>query len=314
MSEDQDLATLESRPAVTEPRTPGEWLRAERQRQGRSVQQIADEMHLGVNMVEAMENDQFSFLGAPVFARGHLRKYATLLGVPVDRVQELYHAVADRPRDADPVPLSHRATDTMMMSPDSKQRRAAHAPIKNWSIVGACAGLLAIGLSGWLLFGRQDSVPASQPEAAEFSQASAGEADVESTPPAMGASIPVAAAAAAPLSQAQPAGVKSQPGAGQTGALPQNVARTARGKLNLRFTFTQESWVEVYDAQGTRLLYDVGQPGQSRGVEVDAPAQIVLGMAGAVTAEVNGKTIEVPPRRVANQVARFTVGADGIAQ
>ena len=60
----------------------------------------------------------------------------------------------------------------------------------------------------------------------------------------------------------------------------------ARGKVRLRFSFNQESWVEVYDARGTRMLYDVGFAGQTRGVDVDPPAQIVLGQAAAVSTEV----------------------------
>jgi hypothetical protein len=84
--------------------------------------------------------------------------------------------------------------------------------------------------------------------------------------------------------------------------------------VRLRFSFTQESWVEVYDAHGTRMLYDVGYTGQTRGVDVDPPAQIVLGVAAAVSTEVNGRQVAVPARRIANQVARFTVGSDGNAQ
>jgi cytoskeleton protein RodZ len=88
----------------------------------------------------------------------------------------------------------------------------------------------------------------------------------------------------------------------------------ARGKVRLQFSFTQESWVEVYDSHNTRMLYDVGNAGQTRGVDVDPPAQIVLGNASAVTTAANGREVTVPPRRVVNQVARFTVGADGAAQ
>jgi hypothetical protein len=62
------------------------------------------------------------------------------------------------------------------------------------------------------------------------------------------------------------------------------------------------------------LLYDVGFPGQSRNVDVDPPAQVVLGQATAVNTEANGRIVTVPPRRIANQVARFTVSADGSAQ
>ena len=35
-------------------------------------------------MIEALEDERFAALGAPVFVRGHLRRYAELLGEPED--------------------------------------------------------------------------------------------------------------------------------------------------------------------------------------------------------------------------------------
>ncbi len=45
---------------------------------------MAKELHLDEPKVQALEENQFDVLGAPVFAKGHLRKYAELVGVPVD--------------------------------------------------------------------------------------------------------------------------------------------------------------------------------------------------------------------------------------
>jgi cytoskeleton protein RodZ len=315
MSDQQEQQTLASAP------TPGEWLRQERVRQGRTVQQIATELHIGAYMIDAIESNQFAVLGAPVFARGHLRKYAALLGVPVDRVQELYQSLSDRPQDQDPVPIMLRATEpSIPMSPDSKQRRTLQRPAQ-WTFAIAGGALLVAGAVAWLLHMR--SKPAEAP-----AEVIAVE-ETTNTPPAQ--SVEPAATA---TSEA-PAGVKPPEQAKPTGKersiLPPNsqaadrgqvtaqattapVTPVARGKVRLRFSFTQESWVEVYDAHGTRMLYDVGFAGQTRGVDVDPPAQIVLGLAAAVTTEVNGRQVAVPARRIASQVARFTVASDGTAQ
>lgn len=83
--------------------------------------------------------------------------------------------------------------------------------------------------------------------------------------------------------------------------------------MRLSLTFSDQSWVEVYDARGTRRLYDVGEAGQTRTVQVEPPAQLVLGNAPAVSVEANGRAVAVPAR-VANQVARFTLRADGTIQ
>jgi cytoskeleton protein RodZ len=280
-------------------------------------------------MVEAIEKNQFGVLGAPVFARGHLRKYAALLGLPVERVQQLYQNLGDRPRDQDPVPTMHRDSGpSIPMSPDSKQRRTLQ-PSAKWTIVIAAGVLLLAGVVAWVI--HTSSKPATtDPVVAPLDTSKESEARQSpvvqtSTAATTNTAVPPTANSqssntansaignpiAAERQSLQPA-ISAAPSTASTQTPPSQT--TAARKVRLRFSFTQESWVEVYDARGTRLLYDVGFPGQTRGVDVDPPAQIVLGQAAAVNTEANGRAITVPPRRISNQVARFTVGADGTAQ
>ena len=62
----------------------GERLAASRRERGISVHEIAKELHLDEPKVRALEENRFDVLGAPVFAKGHMRKYAKLVGVPID--------------------------------------------------------------------------------------------------------------------------------------------------------------------------------------------------------------------------------------
>ncbi len=59
-----------------------ERLRAERERRGLSRQQAADALRLDPRIIDALESGEFENLGAPVYAKGHLKKYAALLGIP----------------------------------------------------------------------------------------------------------------------------------------------------------------------------------------------------------------------------------------
>ena len=61
--------------------SPGALLRSAREACGLSIEEVADRLRLNEALVLAMEEDRFGLLGAPVFARGHLRNYATLVGV-----------------------------------------------------------------------------------------------------------------------------------------------------------------------------------------------------------------------------------------
>jgi len=81
----------------TDRQSPGQLLQKERERRGLSVQGAAEELNLDRWIVEAIESDNFAALGPPVFARGHLRKYATLLEVSEDLIVGRYDALSGTP-------------------------------------------------------------------------------------------------------------------------------------------------------------------------------------------------------------------------
>jgi len=62
--------------------SPGARLRTAREERGLSIEEVADRLRLNEALVLAMEEDRFGLLGAPVFARGHLKNYAALVGAP----------------------------------------------------------------------------------------------------------------------------------------------------------------------------------------------------------------------------------------
>ena len=65
----------------------GEQLRSARERMGMSSTQAAERLHVDASMIDALETGTFKALGAPVFVRGHLRRYAELLGEPDSALQ-----------------------------------------------------------------------------------------------------------------------------------------------------------------------------------------------------------------------------------
>jgi cytoskeleton protein RodZ len=70
--------------------SPGALLRAARESAGLTIEEAADRLRLGEALVLAMEEDRFGLLGAPVFARGHLRNYAALVGAPEKEIMEAF--------------------------------------------------------------------------------------------------------------------------------------------------------------------------------------------------------------------------------
>ena len=66
--------------------TTGPRLRAERERRGLSAQKAADELHLDGWVIDALEADEYARVGPSVYAKGHLKRYAELLGLPAAEI------------------------------------------------------------------------------------------------------------------------------------------------------------------------------------------------------------------------------------
>lgn len=87
--------------------TPGELLQRQRERSGLTLERAAQDLHLDTWVIEAIETNRFSALGAPVFAKGHLRKYAAMLGVPVEEVLRRYERIAEGVDSPSLIPAAH---------------------------------------------------------------------------------------------------------------------------------------------------------------------------------------------------------------
>lgn len=79
----------------------GARLRAGRDKLGLTVIQVAERLHLDPLVIGSLEAERFELLGAPVYVRGHLRRYAEFIGeVPgtlLDRYASMQTAIDDSP-------------------------------------------------------------------------------------------------------------------------------------------------------------------------------------------------------------------------
>lgn len=68
----------------------GARLRASREKLGLTVLQVAERLHTDPKIIEVIEAENYEALGAPVYARGHIRHYAELVGEPAAELIALY--------------------------------------------------------------------------------------------------------------------------------------------------------------------------------------------------------------------------------
>jgi cytoskeleton protein RodZ len=66
-------------------------LRDARERSAMTLVQAADKLHVDPKAVVALEAEDFETFGAPVFARGHIRRYSDLVGDKSDELVGLYN-------------------------------------------------------------------------------------------------------------------------------------------------------------------------------------------------------------------------------
>ena len=285
---------------ITElPSSPGARLKREREARGLTEQQAAESLNLDPTVVAALEANDFAALGAPVFVKGHLRRYATLLGLSED---ELVGAYERSKQHVDEPSLVPRARLEMV-----PVRGRARWP---W-VVGGTAAFL--GAAALLSYVSEHGLPWRRPPAGQAG-ADAG-LDTLTLP---GPATPGPAAAPAATTGAVP---PAAPGEAETA--PETAAATppdgtpasapapvpAPGQVSLQLRFTADSWVEVFDGSGKAVLYDLGKTGSERTLTATAPLSVTLGNAPAVTVTVNGRPQPAPPTQ--GSVARFSVAADG---
>ena len=235
----------------------GARLRSAREKKGLTVLQAAEKLHVDARLLESLETEDFASLGAPVYVRGHLRRYAELIGESPAQLQQLYEDTTHTARPD--------LTRIARSAPDSDSSRL---------MVPALLILVGFALAGilWWVLTLQSGKP--QP--------------VRGLTPAT--AVPAATGAAAPAVTADGA---STPGAAppSASAAANDAAVTTAGQAQLALRFSAPSWVEVYDAGGRRLLHGVEATDSARTLAGAAPLRVVLGNAPGVALQVNGQAV-----------------------
>lgn len=269
---------------------PGALLRRARELQGLTEQQAAEQLNLDMTLVTALERDDLAALGAPVFAKGHLRRYGNLLGIGEQELLSAYERASAQPEVPSLIPKSRREMVPVRGRP-------------KWPIVlgGLLSVLLAAGLVAYV---------------SEYGLPWAGRGATEE-----GAEAPVAAPAAnaSVVTGSDQGGVTDPAGAevladGRAAATPAGAVvqpPVPPGHVSLTMAFAADSWTEIYDGAGTAVLYDLGRAGTERTIAASAPLSVTFGNAPAVTLVVNGRAVKLPAMPAGQTVARFSIAPDG---
>lgn len=310
MTDEKDKPVDEAPDARAEGPLGGERLAEARRAKQISVLEIAKELHVEEAKIRALESNDFDVLGAPVFAKGHLKKYSQLVGIDHGDVLADYY----------------RLTRSQETPPVIVQRNKPRRSVSPGPLIAAIVVLVLVALAYWLLVERPFATP-QVPAAVTSSAVPDTEESAEAEPATDTA--PTAAADAAgndaaageePAAEstteeppAQPRADEPQAPAAEVAQQPPPVvADTAplpagEDDVRLSVTFLGDCWTEITDASGRQLFFQLGRSGRTVNVSGPGPLSVLFGDVDNVDVRVNGVDFTIPAANRRGRTARLTI-------
>ena len=291
--------------------SPGKLLVWARERLGLTQEQVAKELYMTLTKVNALESDDYRYMGSDTFTRGYLRAYANLVKLDVVQVLAAYDRHAQKYGLVEQV-IPRRAEST-------------NKPL--WQFIAwILVALLILWLvSIWFFDNRQQPnydrpLPVVPPVETALDIQSLN--DVSSS---QAASLNSAASVVAESSAQDEAAISVssvshstvESSAATVSAISSvsssSYSAAPRAQQNidtldsLSFVFTEECWVEVTDARADVLVADLQLSGSRLLLQGKAPFYVKLGNAPGAEIEFNGDKVAVVPALGTN-VLSLTVG------
>ncbi len=318
-------------------RSPGEMLAQGRQRSGRTKEEVAVQLNLSVDQIQALEENRFGDLPGKTYVQGYLKAYARLVGCEEEEIFRNFNLQED---------TSIRGIKPVMTGPESGGR---HKNKKVWGLLVIVAlGVLSfmwwqsrqqadVGSRGADLIQRDMGSISQDPDQNEVrtetrildpstmqsTNASLAPQDIERAQPGDELRARIEAeelsltreqnaetagpAAAVPQGEISP-GTLADDAAAPGREAPSTPAQTSNGRT-VTFEFDASSWVDLRDADGQRLLYEHINQGRQVAVEGKPPFSVFLGNAEGVRIEYDGKPFDFSAY-VNGVYARFSLGTD----
>jgi cytoskeleton protein RodZ len=189
-----EQASTEQQALEQETETAGSLLAEARKARGLDEKQVADQLHITVHYVKAIEADLYEKLPGAIFARGYIKSYANYLQLDVDDILSRYQAVAGQQQSA----------PTRIQTPvSSKPRRQRNL---QWAL--ASVGVFsAVIIAAWIINGDSGSsnevaVTSTQSQGITSSQAENSQTEMPTATTTSSAELPAGQAVALAASAA----------------------------------------------------------------------------------------------------------------
>ena len=299
--------------------TPGEILKQTRESLGMEQKDIASQLNLQIDIIDAVEKNDKDRLPVATYARGYIRSYARLVKMDPDTLVKMY--------DQSSTPLPEIIPNIKKPAQASSRDKPVRAI--SYLITFILALLLLAWLQSKYIVGKNSGgeIPASagagdqtgqrvEPEPSHQVPAPATPnptaTDTRPPPPSLSISLPEIT----PTSPEQtvPATTATEQASTTIVAPPdainpeQMTENLINGESRLELSLKHDSWIEVYDANKNKLYLGLARAGDDIKLAGPAPFSVLLGYASGVTVMYNDEPFDPSPFANAG-IARFTLGA-----
>jgi len=282
-----------------------------------TVEEVSGYLKIPVHMIVALEASDKEALPASTFTQGYIRAYAKFLEMPEDEVLAVYSHAVPHHDGRDLKPRSNLPGEASSQSP----------------LIKAITWLLMLGLLAAIIVGgfqyyqkkvgvlesqldtKQESFtgnslnsPGSYPlSIKQNARLVDGELVVANAEP-VARKATVAEAAAGSAKNTETVSISEE----KTAAAPgETVADAADRDDTIEIIAENGSWVEVRDANKSRLLYNMLPAGASRVLTGRAPFSVTMGNAKTTRVVVNDIEIDVSDYIRSSNTASFKVSTQG---
>ena len=284
-------------------------LRAAREKQGLTTQEIASRLRLSSKQIEALEADNFAILPEATIVKGFIRNYAKQLKIDAEPLLDAYNVI-----------VPGKAPQSFTLHPSAGMKVTEYQKPNAWRFA-LLTLLAALGLGTWLFYQNYVQKPNPIKPTAELGQPGstetlpevalpaaerpAGEVVTQLNLPNNTVEMPAAAtpaptppvpsvAALPPLAPQPPATLPPA-----TQAAPSQF-ESSIGMSKLEFNASQETWVSVTDASGKEIYNKTLFAGNREVIEGKSPLNVTVGNALGATLTVNGKPVDMAPHTRTN--------------
>jgi cytoskeleton protein RodZ len=282
-----------SRPQVSVPAPAlGAQLAALREARGWSVEQVATQLNLAPRQIQAIELDNYDALPGMASVRGFIRAYAKLLKIDATPLLSMISSQSATP--GEPLQLRRALTS----EPFSDNRSLSYSRTSLLSKI-TIVSLIIIVVLGIVFVGEQLGWLSSMQQPLDLAMKGLSSAPNNDAGGLASSKVPTIPAGVAAVSE--PVMVNATP-AESVASLPRTELVATPGESETKATtagdllvleLSQDSWVEIKQANNHVLVSRLLKAGSSESFEMTEPVSMTLGNAAGVNVSLRGAPVDV---------------------